>query len=234
MNVKACVALAAAVSFSQTASATVRLMRQDGRTVVYNDGVGEASHSALAQSDSWLMSRIGMASFYDDLIDNAAKINSLDPRLVKSVMLIESAFNPKAVPRKGARGLMQLMPETARQYGVKNIWDPAENVAAGAMHLAYLLSVYGGDLVRSLAAYNAGENTVSRFGGVPPFAETRLYVRKGLVAYYGKPVLGGGFGRSIAETWAQLPSKPVRLTRDKNIRPLITTELVARPLPPRS
>src|SRR5262249_8301613 len=155
-------------SFVQAASATVRIVRQDGRTVVYNDGVGESSHSALAESDNWLVSRVGMTSFYDDLIDNAARINSLDPRLVKSVMLIESAFNPKAVSRKGARGLMQLMPDTAAQYGVKNIWDPAENIAAGAMHLAYLLSFYGGDLVRSLAAYNAGENAVSRYGGVPP------------------------------------------------------------------
>src|SRR5262249_49682665 len=154
--------------------------------------------------------------------------------LVKSVMLIESAFNPKAVSRKGARGLMQLMPDTAAQYGVKNIWDPAENIAAGAMHLSSLLSAYGGDRVRSLAAYNAGENAVSRYGGVPPFAETRLYVRKGLVAYYGKPVLGGGFGRNPGETWAMTPRKPVHLTRDKNNRPLITTEFVARPLPPRS
>jgi soluble lytic murein transglycosylase-like protein len=234
MNVKACLALAAAVSLSQAASATVRIARQDGRTIVYNDGVGESSHSALAQSDTWLMSRAGMASLYDDLIENAAKVNSLDPRLVKSVMLIESAFNPRAVSRKGARGLMQLMPETAAQYGVKNIFDPAENVAAGSMHLAYLLSVYGGDLVRALAAYNAGESAVSRYGGVPPYAETRLYVRKGLVAYYGKPPLGGGFGRSAGETWALLPGKPVHLTRDKNNRPLITTELVARPLPPKS
>jgi soluble lytic murein transglycosylase-like protein len=234
MNVKACFALCAAVSLAQSATATVRVARQDGRTIVYNDGVGESSHSALAESDGWLVSRIGLTSYYDDLIDHAARINSLDPRLVKSVMLIESAFNPKAVSRKGARGLMQLMPETAAQYGVKNIWDPAENIAAGAMHLSYLLSVYGGDLVRSLAAYNAGENAVSRYGGVPPFAETRLYVRKGLVAYYGKPVLGGGFGRATGETWALTPGKPVHLTRDKNNRPLITTELVARPLPPRS
>jgi len=234
MNVKACLAFLAAVSLAQAASATVRITRQDGRTVVYNDGVGESSHSALVESDSWLVSRVGMTSYYDELIDNAARINSLDPRLVKSVMLIESAFNPKAVSRKGARGLMQLMPETAAQYGVKNIWDPAENIAAGAMHLSYLLSVYGGDLVRSLAAYNAGENAVSRYRGVPPFSETRLYVRKGLVAYYGKPVLGGGFGRTPGETWASTPSKPVHLTRDKNNRPLITTELVARPLPPRS
>jgi hypothetical protein len=234
MYVKAFLALAAAVSLSQAASATVRIAREDGRTIVYNDGVGESSHSALAESDSWLMTRVGMTSYYDDLIDNAARINSLDPRLVKSVMLIESAFNPRAVSRKGARGLMQLMPETAAQYRVKNIWDPAENIAAGAMHLSYLLSVYGGDLVRSLAAYNAGENAVSRYGGVPPYAETRLYVRKGLVAYYGKPLLGGGFGRSAGETWALLPGKPVHLTRDKNNRPLITTEFVARPSLPRS
>ena len=234
MNRKAFVALAVAFCCAHVTSARVRLVVQDGRTVIYNDGVGESAHEVLHASDNWLVSRIAIPSLYDGLIESAAQVNALDPKLVKSVMLIESAFNPRAISRKGARGLMQLMPETAAQYGVKDVWDPAENVAAGAMHLAYLMSLYGGDLTRSLAAYNAGENAVSRYGGIPPFAETRLYVHKGLAAYYGKASLGGGFGKPQSETWAPAPSKPVRLTRDKNNRPLITTELTARVAPQRS
>lgn len=229
MKAKAWVVLFGAFGLASVASPTVRVAVRDGKTVIYNDGVGSASHAALQESDGWLASRIAIPSLYDGMIDNMARVNALDPKLVKSVMMIESAFNPRAVSRKGARGLMQLMPETAAQYGVRDIWDPAENIAAGAMHLSYLMSLYRGDLIRALAAYNAGENAVARYGGVPPFAETRLYVRKGLVAYYGKDSLGGGFGRPQSETWANMPRKPVRLMRDKNNRPLITTELAARP-----
>jgi soluble lytic murein transglycosylase-like protein len=234
MNVKGSVALAVAFFCAAAATAMVRIAVRDGKTIIYNDGINSSSHEALRQSDAWLASRIAIPSLYDDLIADAARVNTLDPKLVKSVMLIESAFNPSATSRKGARGLMQLMPETAAQYGVRNILDPAENVAAGAMHLAYLMSLYGGDLVRSLAAYNAGESAVARYRGVPPYTETRLYVRKGLVAYYGKASLGGGFGLPRSETWGTAPSKPVRLLRDKNNRPLITTELFARPAAPRS
>jgi soluble lytic murein transglycosylase-like protein len=229
MNVKACVALAAAFCCAPSAPAAVRIVVQDGKTVIYNDGVGESAHAVLRESDGWLSSRIAIPSLYDGLINDAARVNALDPKLVKSVMLIESAFNPRAVSRKGARGLMQLMPETAAQYGVRDILDPAENVAAGAMHLAYLMSLYGGDLIRALAAYNAGETAVARYGGVPPYTETRLYVHKGLAAYYGKATLGGGFGRPQSETWSAVPRKPVRLMRDKNNRPLITTELSVPP-----
>jgi len=123
--------------------------------------------------------------------------------------------------------LMQLMPETAARYGVRDVFDPAENIACGAMYLRELLGLFGGDLAKSLAAYNAGETAVLRYGGVPPYQETQLYVRKGLTAYYGKSNLGGGFGRPSSESWA-MPTRPVRVTRDKNNRPVITTELSPR------
>jgi soluble lytic murein transglycosylase-like protein len=119
---------------------------------------------------------------------------------------------------------MQLMPETAVRYGVRDIFDPTENLAGGARHLAYLLGLYGGDLPRALAAYNAGEAAVARYGGVPPFDETRVYVSKGLAAYYGKSSLGGGFGLPAGKTWGSVKSRPVRLTRDPKNRPLITTD----------
>ena len=215
-------------------SATVRMTVRNGKRIIYNDGIGEASHAALGESDAWLASRIRVPSLYDSLISDAARVNAVDAKLVKSVMLIESAFNPAAVSRKGARGLMQLMPETAARYGVENLFDPAQNIAGGARYLKDLLGLFGGDLAKSLAAYNAGENAVLRYGGVPPYQETALYVHKGLTAYYGKSTLGGGFGRPRAETWAMRSGRPVRMTRDRNNRPVITTELAARPVLPRS
>jgi soluble lytic murein transglycosylase-like protein len=203
----------------------VRIGLKGGKRVIYNDGVGSSSREALARSDGWLAARVATPSLYDGMIADAARSSAIDPKLVKSVVLIESAFNPAAVSRKGARGLMQLMPDTAFRYGVRNMFDPAENVSGGARHLAYLLGLYNGDLVRALAAYNAGEAAVARYGGVPPFDETRLYVRKGLAAYYGKSSLGGGFGLPSEKTWGGARGRPVRLTRDAKNRPLITTDL---------
>jgi soluble lytic murein transglycosylase-like protein len=203
----------------------------DGRRVIYNDGVGESSHAVLAETDAWLVSRARVRSLYDDLISESARLQSVDPKLVKCVMLIESAFNPSAVSRKGARGLMQLMPDTAARYGVRDILDPAENIGGGVRYLRDLLALFGGDLAKSLAAYNAGESAVLRYGGVPPYQETELYVHKGLTAYYGKAALTGGFGLPRTRTWAARPGRPVRLIRDRNNRPVITTELVVqRPL----
>ena len=207
----------------------MRIGVKDGKRYIYNDGSDSAPHESLRHSGAWLTSRMSLPSLYDDLIDDAARAAAVDPKLVKCVMLIESAFNPGAISRKGARGLMQLMPETAGQYGVRNAFDPAQNIGAGARHLAYLLGLYNGSVEKSLAAYNAGEGAVARYGGIPPFSETRLYVTRGMIAYYGGPTLGGGFGRPSNETWAkQQPGKPVRLMRDKRNRPLITTELSAR------
>lgn len=221
--------LLAGVLFATAAAAAqgaVRIGVKDGRRVVYNDGKG-STREALARADDWLAFRVALPSLYDGVIQRAARESSIDPRLVKSVMLIESGFNPGAISPKGARGLMQLMPDTAVRYGTHDLLDPTQNVSAGTRHLAYLLGVYGGDLTKSLAAYNAGESAVARYGGIPPYQETRLYVRKGLAAYYGKPVLSGGFGRPPGVSWAN-PGRPVRLTRDRNNRPLITTELSTR------
>ncbi len=220
------IVLAALLSLTSAATANVRVGIKDGRPFIYNDGVGSSVGEGLRHSDAWLAARVAIPSLYDGLIANAARAASVDARLVKSVMLIESAFNPGAISRKGARGLMQLMPETASQYGVRNSFDPAENISGGARHLAYLLSVYGGDIEKSLAAYNAGEAAVTRYGGIPPYAETRLYVNKGLTAYYGHSTIGGGFGRPQTQTWAM--KRPVRMVRDANNHPLITTEPARR------
>ena len=108
----------------------------------------------------------------------AARRHSLDPDLVQAVVAVESGFRPDAVSPKGAQGLMQLMPYTARALGVKDTFDPAANLDGGTRYLRALLARYNGDVSRALAAYNAGEGAVARHGGVPPYPETLAYVRK--------------------------------------------------------
>lgn len=112
------------------------------------------------------------------LAQASAERHGLDPALVLAVVAVESAFEPKAVSPKGAQGLMQLMPQTATALGVADSLDPAQNLDGGTRHLGSLLTLYRGDLRRALAAYNAGQGAVARHGGVPPYAETRAYVRK--------------------------------------------------------
>lgn len=118
------------------------------------------------------------STIYDPFIDRVAEENDLSPKLIKAVALVESGFNPHAVSRAGAQGLMQLMPQTARQYGVQDAFDPQANLDAGAQHLRRLLDRYDGDLTLALAAYNAGEGAVSRHQGVPAYRETVDYVKK--------------------------------------------------------
>jgi len=121
----------------------------------------------------------------DAAIDQAASRHNVDPNLVRAVIKVESNFNPNAVSRKGAMGLMQLMPQTARQLKVANPFDPQQNVDAGVRHLKQLMENYGGDVKLTLAAYNAGQGAVARSAGVPHFAETRNYVKRITQLYYG-------------------------------------------------
>jgi soluble lytic murein transglycosylase-like protein len=116
--------------------------------------------------------------FYRDLVEAAAKRYNVDADLITSVIAVESNFNAKAVSRKNARGLMQLLPETAARLGVKNIFDPQENIEAGTRYLHDLLQKYDNDVVLTLAAYNAGPDKVQLYGRVPPYAETISYVRR--------------------------------------------------------
>jgi soluble lytic murein transglycosylase-like protein len=118
------------------------------------------------------------AASYDELIQQAASRHQIDPELVRAIIQVESNFDPYAVSPAGARGLMQLIPATAARFGVANIFDPRANIDGGVRYLKYLLGMYGGDLRLSLAAYNAGENSVARFGGVPAFRETQDYIRR--------------------------------------------------------
>jgi soluble lytic murein transglycosylase-like protein len=146
----------------------------------------------------------GPTGLYSEQIRREAGRYGLDPNLVEAVIATESNFNPWAVSSKGARGLMQLMPSTARRFGVKNIHDPSENIQGGVQYLRYLLDLFGGDLVLTLAAYNAGEGVVQNLGRVPNYQETRQYVDRVLARYGG----GHGTGSSRRATRATATAKP--------------------------
>jgi soluble lytic murein transglycosylase-like protein len=122
-------------------------------------------------------------SQFDSLIEEFSRKHNVDFALVKAIIKAESGFNPLAVSKKGARGLMQLMPETAQRMNVGNIFNPRENIDGGVRYFRYLLSLFNEDLRLSLAAYNAGENVVSELRSIPPYRETIDYVRK-VLAYY--------------------------------------------------
>lgn len=120
---------------------------------------------------------------YAELIERAAAEHGVDPTLVRAIIRVESNFQAHALSRKGARGLMQLMPATASRFAVGNAFDPAENVRGGVKYLRALLDLFPDDLASALAGYNAGEHAVQRHKGVPPYAETRDYVARVLRQY---------------------------------------------------
>jgi len=121
--------------------------------------------------------RLNKAAFSQEISQAASRFR-LDPALVRAVVHVESGFNPKARSDKGASGLMQLMPATARQWGVTAPHDARQNITGGSQHLAHLLSRYNGNTPLALAAYNAGEGAVNRYGGIPPYRETIDYAAK--------------------------------------------------------
>jgi soluble lytic murein transglycosylase-like protein len=141
----------------------------------------------------------------DEAIDTAATRHNVDPNLVRALVKVESNFNPNAVSRKGAMGLMQLMPQTARQLRLTNPFNPEQNIDAGVRHLRDLLDSYNGDVRLSLAAYNAGMGAVARSSGIPRYAETRNYVKRITDLY------SGSLGTSY---FSGASHDPVRVQRD--------------------
>jgi len=151
------------------------------------------------------------AAQIDRYINDAAARHHVDPNLVRALVKVESNFNPRAVSRKGAMGLMQLMPATARMYDVRNPFDAAQNVDAGVRHLKGLLENFGGDVSLSLAAYNAGQGAVERNAGIPPYTETRNYVKR----------ITGLMGKG-SEVHVSSLSMPIRVSRDERGRLMIS------------
>ncbi len=120
---------------------------------------------------------------YRSIIEQAARMFNVDPHLIRAVIKAESDFNHRAISRKGAKGLMQLMPKTAKDMRVSNPFNPSENIIGGTRYLAMLLKKFDNDKVLALAAYNAGPDKVEQYGGVPPFPETRGFIMK-VLKYY--------------------------------------------------
>jgi hypothetical protein len=145
---------------------------------------------------------------YAELIRTAADRHRVDRRLVEAVVTVESGGNPRAVSRKGAQGLMQLMPQRSALLGVRNPFDPDQNVEGGVRHLRELLERFRGDVTLALAAYNAGEEAVRTYGGIPPFPETQDYVRRVREVYDGVegPGRTGAVGHAPQQIYRQVSS----------------------------
>jgi len=169
-----CFALGWGLAPSPAAAGGVKTrIRSDGVVLIYTDDSEiEPRHRAAIAS-----AELG------EIIDRIARLENIDPQLVRAVIEVESSFNRRAVSPKGAQGLMQLMPETARALGVRNAFDPLENVRGGTRYLRRLIDRFDGSLELGLASYNAGPAAVVRHGGVPPYRETESYVRRVLRAY---------------------------------------------------
>jgi hypothetical protein len=160
---------------------------------------------------------IGSDERIDRIVRAAAERHKVDPALVNAVISAESGWNSLAISRKGAVGLMQLIPGTAQRYGVGNPFDPAQNVEGGTTYLRWLLDRYKGDLTKSLAAYNAGERAVDQNRGVPAYPETKRYVQRVTDAYF-RP----GSGRT--STFWSPPKPPVRRELEATGRVVFTNE----------
>ena len=146
------------------------------------------------------------------LVNRISLEHGMDPKLVDALVRVESSYDPRAVSRKGAMGLMQLMPDTANRLKVEDPSNPEENVRAGVKEFSRLVDRYAGSLQLALAAYNAGEGAVARYRGIPPYPETRNYVSRILTLYTGRPFRLAGTYRA----------KPVRMMRDREGNTVIT------------
>lgn len=187
--------LIVALASDACASSLYRWLDPDGVAHFTNaptDPRFQKTGSVSGTTQGWLRLPEGIGSRFSEEIREIASRHGVAADLVESVIRVESAFNPRAVSNKGAQGLMQLMPRTASSLGVRNVFDPRENIEGGVRHLRSLLDKYPGNMPLALAAYNAGEKAVDYYRGIPPYPETQQYVQK---------ILGsagdGKFARSV-------------------------------------
>lgn len=160
------------------------LYRDEIKSIVYNPvGRVKKKNYITVSGQTTYLSGPTLEDNWDSLIEKAAKRYQLDPFLIKAVVKVESNFDPYSISHKGARGLMQLMPETAKDCRVDDIFDAEENIEGGTKFLRYLWDIFDGDLKLVLAGYNAGPNRVKKYNGVPPYRETRNYIKKVLFYY---------------------------------------------------
>jgi soluble lytic murein transglycosylase-like protein len=156
------------------------VMDQHGHTIFVNatDPPPPSSQSALRSHMLRWRYIATPTPEISSLVDKTAGEHQVDPKLVHAIIQVESGYNPRALSRKGARGLMQLIPATAARFGVRNSYNPEQNIEGGVTYLKYLLDLFGGNVPLSVAAYNAGENAVLKKGGIPAYAETVNYVQR--------------------------------------------------------
>jgi soluble lytic murein transglycosylase-like protein len=193
------IAALAVAAFARPAAADIYMFKDD-RGVVHFTNIpngdkrfqllrkeeGTSPAARVAGTPQYAMPSAEAIRKYSPMIESASRTHGVDVALVHAVISAESGYNPVAVSRAGARGLMQLMPDTAKRYGVQNIQDPMENINAGVRYLRDLLTLFNGNLELAIAAYNAGENAVIRYGNrIPPYAETAQYVPK-VIGFYRK------------------------------------------------
>jgi soluble lytic murein transglycosylase-like protein len=166
-----------ALVFPSLSSAEIyKYVDKDG--VIYLTNVPDSRYNFVLK-ETWVRFQLGIHfEKYDPVIRKAAERYRVDYALVKAVIKAESNFDPLAISRAGAKGLMQLMPGTASALGVNDSFHPDENIEGGVRHLRYLLDLFKGDLRLALAAYNAGENAVLRYNGIPPYQETQTYIQR--------------------------------------------------------
>jgi hypothetical protein len=186
--------IASLVHAGPAGAETFKLTEPDGTTHFTNapnDPRYQRMGFTSGTDAGWLRLPQGETGPYVDEIRDAADRYGVPIKLVSAVIRAESGFNPKAVSRKGAQGLMQLMPTTAATLGVRNSFDPRQNIDGGVRHLRGLLDRFPNNLPFALAAYNAGEKAVVQYRGIPPYPETQDYVTK-VLYFYGAPLVEGG------------------------------------------
>lgn len=186
--------------------------RADGLKVITNEGAEYRARRTAVQLVEVPAEDLGQ------LIERHSEAQGLEPRLVKALIQVESGYNPEALSNKGAMGLMQLMPETARELAVSDPYDPEENVRGGTTYLRAMLDRFDDRLELALAAYNAGPGAVEKYAGIPPYRDTQAYIERVLGLYTGREVKIPTTRRSPARQGR----KPYVVRRDGRI--LITTE----------
>jgi Transglycosylase SLT domain len=202
-----------------SASAGVKVVRgEDGRRIIFNESSDQRARRFSTQLVAIPEVANAPTGGLEPLIRQHAENANLDPRLIQALIQVESGYNAAALSNKGAMGLMQLMPGTAKDLAVTDPYDPAENIRAGIKFFRGLVDRFDGQLEIALAAYNAGPGAVEKYGGIPPYSETREYVRRILALYRGdatlrEPVLRGG----------SLSGRKTHVIRRPGRRVLITT-----------